>query len=407
MKYITHKNNLSMLSLPTERYNSDSNVNNNGSKRIDLCRELDFKKLNGRFGDDYGVGDLTCHTSAGKSVVDYIITSASLFPLISDFKIDEFDSCLSDVHCPVNVTFRFQHTDCDTCSNNIVSDNPVYSNTNKQYVSIKTSWDCERALEYTTQFNDVNIVELQDKLNKVDINNLDLSELDSYVSEFCDICIEPANKLGLCKNNPKRTNRKCMPKKPNQPWFNKDCKQKRTNYIKIKNRLKVFKTEESRKQFKNEAKSYKKFINKERKLYYKNLHAKLRNLKFHKSKEYWDILNKASSSKEVTCNVPIQSFVEHFEKLSGRNPNKAESGSDFNTGFIFTDSVNEFINTPFTVPEITAIIKKLKNNKACGIDNIINEFLKHCPNSVVMVIVKLFNIVLESGLFLPLGVLEL
>ena len=44
------------------------------------------------------------------------------------------------------------------------------------------------------------------------------------------------------------------------------------------------------------------------------------------------------------------------------------------------------------------IIKKLRNNKACGVDNIINEYLKNCPVMLVSLIVKVFNIVLSSGL---------
>ena len=47
--------------------------------------------------------------------------------------------------------------------------------------------------------------------------------------------------------------------------------------------------------------------------------------------------------------------------------------------------------------EIQKQIKKLKYNKACGIDNIINEFLKNCPRDVLEVITKLFNIVLNSA----------
>uniref|UniRef100_A0A3Q0SFA9 Reverse transcriptase domain-containing protein n=1 Tax=Amphilophus citrinellus TaxID=61819 RepID=A0A3Q0SFA9_AMPCI len=48
--------------------------------------------------------------------------------------------------------------------------------------------------------------------------------------------------------------------------------------------------------------------------------------------------------------------------------------------------------------EIKVIIKKLKNNKACGTDNVINEFLKNCPEMMISLIVHLFNLMLETGL---------
>ena len=38
-----------------------------------------MKIINGRFGNDQGVGDLTCQNASGKSVVDYAIASTSLF----------------------------------------------------------------------------------------------------------------------------------------------------------------------------------------------------------------------------------------------------------------------------------------------------------------------------------------
>ena len=38
--------------------------------------------LNGRTGSDSGIGKFTCHTHRGKSVVDYILVSTDILPLI-------------------------------------------------------------------------------------------------------------------------------------------------------------------------------------------------------------------------------------------------------------------------------------------------------------------------------------
>jgi hypothetical protein len=40
----------------------------------------------------------------------------------------------------------------------------------------------------------------------------------------------------------------------------------------------------------------------------------------------------------------------------------------------------------------------LKNNKACGGDMILNEFLKHAADKLMPVFVKIFNIIFESGI---------
>ena len=47
--------------------------------------------------------------------------------------------------------------------------------------------------------------------------------------------------------------------------------------------------------------------------------------------------------------------------------------------------------------EIRAAIKQLKNNKACGLDKIINEFFKYCHNDCIPLIVDFFNIVFNTG----------
>ena len=64
---------------------------------------------------------------------------------------------------------------------------------------------------------------------------------------------------------------------------------------------------------------------------------------------------------------------------------------------VFNEFIEHLINQPFTMPEITAAIKLLKNNKAGGVDNVINEFFKYCNNDFLELIVDFFNIVLNTG----------
>ena len=86
--------------------------------------------------------------------------------------------------------------------------------------------------------------------------------------------------------------------------------------------------------------------------------------------------NTGNSSTEIlkkNCSkVPIEKFAEHFGNL-----NQILSGNDEN---VWLDNlnlaVNEHLNIEFTVEKISNSIKRLKNNKACGIDNIKNEFFK-------------------------------
>ena len=61
-------------------------------------------------------------------------------------------------------------------------------------------------------------------------------------------------------------------------------------------------------------------------------------------------------------------------------------------------SINDLLNQPFTKDEIIHCISKLKNNKACGDDQILNEFLKTTSDLFINVYVKLFNLILDSGI---------
>ena len=56
-------------------------------------------------------------------------------------------------------------------------------------------------------------------------------------------------------------------------------------------------------------------------------------------------------------------------------------------------SINKFINNTIS-HEVTIAQNKLKNNKSCGA----NEFIKNWPDSVLNLITKMFNVVLDTGL---------
>ena len=59
--------------------------------------------------------------------------------------------------------------------------------------------------------------------------------------------------------------------------------------------------------------------------------------------------------------------------------------------------MNDELNASFTTKEIADVIKKLKNNKACGIDLIRHECIKNCSNDMLEVVTNLFNLILDSS----------
>ena len=152
------------------------------------------------------------------------------------------------------------------------------------------------------------------------------------------------------------------------------------------------------------ASGYKRFIKQTSKCYYKQLHQNLRNLKHSKPAEYWDILNKASNSKEKYGNISQDTFMSHTEK--------PKSSTAANVCVIPFDprkimhSINKHIDRPFTQDKVLTLTKKLKSKKACNIDNVINEYLKNSPTELIVLIVKMFNLVLLSDIVPTLGSLS-
>ena len=141
-------------------------------------------------------------------------------------------------------------------------------------------------------------------------------------------------------------------------------------------------------------KEYQKLLNSKQKIFQKELEQKLRKLKTRNPREYWKIINKSNPKTEKKSNISLSSLFEHFKNLSFQDqdndyfdPRNAASGG----------TINEELNSVFTLSEILLCIKKLQNNKASGLDKIINEYFKNCPESVVVFIVKLFNLILNTG----------
>ena len=85
-----------------QRFSKDCIYNNYGRELLDLCKASHLRLINGRFGEDKGIGSFTCYTSRGQSTVDYHVLSESLLPRIKNFVIDP-SSDLSD-HCPLTTT---------------------------------------------------------------------------------------------------------------------------------------------------------------------------------------------------------------------------------------------------------------------------------------------------------------
>ena len=87
----------------------DTTVNNNVNLLIHFCKVSNMKIVNGRFGSDKGIGELTFKKPHGKRTIDYCIVSRDLAPFMQNFEVDLFNPGLSDFHSPIILTLKANH----------------------------------------------------------------------------------------------------------------------------------------------------------------------------------------------------------------------------------------------------------------------------------------------------------
>lgn len=381
-----YSQNLKLLNL-CKRFNSDKkDVDINGKGVINLCKNFNMNIVNGRFGSDKGVGDFTCFKSEAGTVIDYVLASDCLLPHVTDFAIGNFDQTLSDVHCPLFFGIS-DYQDSNNSSINIQES----VNVQKQQIFIK-KWKPGINDQFKNSFSPQETTRLHSEIDRLyNTSSTSQEDVDGLVCEINSLFIETAKSVGLCKNPRKTTNYTRI--FPNKPWFNNSCEARRRGYLNLK-----FKKHGKnwKKTLSANFKQYKSFLDNQQRIFKKETETKLRALKNTDPREYWKIINYACKNKgQKECNISMDELYAHFKNLSF----KEQVDSQFDpTTAVHEDSISEELNSPFTVEEIQQVIKKLKNNKSSGLDQILNEYLKNCPVNVVKLIVKLFNLILDTGL---------
>jgi hypothetical protein len=232
-------------------------------------------------------------------------------------------------------------------------------------------------------------------LDIVDVTTVNKDTINNLIEECNDIIIQAASASGILQEK-KLSKNNCTRK----PWFNHECYEKRKDYHKAKNYKWRVKTALSKNNLIRCSKAYKKVLNFQYNEYRKNFIKKLRNRSHYDPKSYWSLINRSSNcntKQNVLDKVSLECFHDHFKKLSNVQDG-AEGDFTENIDRNVMTNLNTQLNTTITEKEIVKAIKLLKNNKSCGTDFILNEFLKNSCQKMLPIFVKLFNIVFGSGI---------
>ena len=120
---------------------------------------------------------------------------------------------------------------------------------------------------------------------------------------------------------------------------------------------------------------------------------RLRSLKTSNPKQYWQIIN---GKKSECTQASLNNLFQYFKKVNAGPEQAADDNGDSEDHD--ENEENFFINCPFTYEELLKAVTSLKNNKACGVDSVLNEHMKSSFSDMWPIYLRLFNIILESGI---------
>ena len=381
-----------------QRNNSDCVINNFGRSLIELCQSCQLRIVNGRtLGDCFG--NYTCYHYNGCSVVDYALVQPSVFKIINYFQVKPL-SYLSD-HCPITLEFNAGIRKCRTEQKNM---NKYTSSTATQTKKINTRilryiWDSESAEKYNKVLRDPDIVNMSNHFLMSHYGNSP-KDVDEAAKFLNSILLQTANKsLKLVRCKKTKTRKK--------QWFDQSCKEIKQSMLNALYAYKVKPFDSNlAKKFYTCKKKFKKLCKFKEKEYRNNLLNKLETLSASNPKEYWKLIRQltADDNDKDSDKIDINSFYQHFENLNADNSKQTPFHERVKKELSDTEQIKvnhniQELNEAISADDIRIAFKALKSKKANGPDLILNEMLKCSGNFLIDHIMKLFNLILDSGSF--------
>ena len=270
-KQIDHEQMLLKLGFSLTRTSQDQQMNNYGSRLLNMCKSLGVLISNGRCGKDRMLGETTCNNV---STVDYVLCSPELICNIHKFEVLPFCKLLSDIHNPIQVSFKQQ----------LLIDNvdqvSTTSNLNENVIHESIVWNNAKKTDFKNNISIDEISCIESVLNQLDsADGITQDDIDNVVTSIQDLFYKNANDCGMvkkhCISGKKAINKRSTIKKP---WFSKDCENKRKSYFMAKNLVKHDNCVENITKMRDASKEYKKALKQNRRDYYKEMNCNIKKL---------------------------------------------------------------------------------------------------------------------------------
>jgi hypothetical protein len=387
--YDMYKHDVSYASLriPESRNSKDPHVNNYGKSLIDVCTASDLCILNGRTIGDV-MGNTTCYTYNGCSVVDYVIVSPPLHRSVASFQVKSL-SPLSD-HCQLSVI-------CNTAQRTI-HNTPPKKKGPKLKSTFKFVWDNHSESRFTSM--------LMDAESKQEVANFlmcpfnsNMTETSSAVDRFTNIVLGVANRsLKQIKFPVRKARRK-------KQWYDASCSVLKRNaeHARVAFTANPYNNTAKLRYFYCK-KIYKKTLKYKQREHKKQLLHKLDSLSTSDPAAYWRLVKSLSNEDNTEPSaISNNDWCEHFSKLATTESEDKVFHKEVE------DAVGQFnscsktsipeMNNAITASEVRKAVSKLKSRKSAGPDLITNEMLKVWSKYYIDSMLRLFNVIIDSECF--------
>jgi hypothetical protein len=357
-----------------ERISKDSVVNNFGKLLIQLCYMFEIVPLNGLVEQGFDK-NFTFFSDRGNSTIDLYVCSVDFIPFLSCLNVGQR---VESHHMPVLLGVRavpVSHSD----------------DSNQMHSSTKLKWDSSKTQLYLDfLLSNDGQQRLEDATNSI------VENVERALGKFVNLILD----AGQCM---RRTVKSSARARPNNAWFDDECRKLKREANRALNKYMRTLKVADRILYTQKRSDYQTKIREKKNAHKQNLRDSLLENK-NDSSSFWSIIRRARSHVSKRVSISIETWKNHFAVLLGQRATEREEGNaEDDLGGVARDESDDVfvfdLDCEITEGEVQYAIRKLKNGKAPGLDELSSEFLKVAEHTFVPFLTKLFNELFDKGLF--------
>jgi len=313
-------------------------------------------------------------------VIDYCLCSRGILSCVSDFFVHT--PCVFTDHCMVQVTLDC-NVNCQYCQIN------MSACINCEVKKVKWKEDKKEEFVANLQSRETN-KHIQEVMSLLDNENINETTINTCLEKLGGVLLTAGKSHNITVGRKAYSNTRLG------SWYDSDCMEKRELFKCAERRFRVTGCEDDRMKMCDARNKYRRLCKLKRRNKNIDKAMDLVALSQHNNKLFWKSIRKKKNDPNGTCD-----FNHYFKNLNSIQPFMSADADELVSNWEKSGAVrkNTQLDEQISMIEINIAIKKLKHNKEPGLDNILNDFLKNSNIDFISAVRKLFNAILNSGLF--------